>query len=383
MQISVWEKESFFAPNDVVILGSGLVGLWCAWHLKKQHPASKITIIDRGIIPTGASTRNAGFACFGSVTELIADMEKSGEDAMLQLVDMRFRGLQKTRKILGEKAIGFQLSRGYEMITAAKDPGKAVLQQQMDYLNEKLSPIIGSSPTFRFAGNKIKKFGFAQTAHLLENKFEGGLHSGKLCQQLIQRIQSMGITILNATNVTHFEQGPEGVNIYCHYNLGNTPQSLTIKSKQLLICTNAFAKQLLPDLDIVPARGQILVTSPIENLPFKGTFHYDEGYYYFRDLGDRILLGGARNKAFDEEATTEMDITQTIQQELENFLSQYIIPNQSFTITDRWSGIMGMGSEKMPIIKEVKPNIFCAVRMSGMGVALSALVGEDIAGRMA
>ncbi|NML23353.1 FAD-binding oxidoreductase [Pseudoflavitalea sp. G-6-1-2] len=383
MQISVWEKESFFAPNDVVILGSGLVGLWCAWHLKKQQPASKITIIDRGIIPTGASTRNAGFACFGSVTELMADMEKSGEDAMLQLVDMRFRGLQRTRKILGEKAIGFQLSRGYEMITAAKDPGKAVLQQQMDYLNEKLSPIIGSSPTFRFAGNKIKKFGFGQTAHLLENKFEGGLHSGMLCQQLMQRIQAMGVTILNATNVTHFEQGPEGVNIYCHYRISDTPQSLTIKSKQLLVCTNAFAKQLLPDLDIVPARGQILVTSPIENLPFKGTFHYDEGFYYFRDLGDRILLGGARNKAFEEEATTEMEITQTIQQELENFLSQYIIPGKSFTITDRWSGIMGMGSEKMPIIKEVAPNIFCAVRMSGMGVALSALVGEDIAKRMA
>ena len=383
MQISVWEKESFFAPNDVVILGSGLVGLWCAWHLKKQHPAAKVTILDRGIIPTGASTRNAGFACFGSVTELIADMEKSGEDAMLQLVDMRFRGLQRTRKILGEKAIGFQLSRGYEMITAEKDPGKAVLEDQMNYLNEKLSPIIGSSPTFRFAGNKIRKFGFGNTAHLLENKFEGGLHSGKLCQHLMQRVQAMGVTILNATNVTHFEPGPEGVNIHCNYQISNNTQSLTLRSKQLLICTNAFAKQLLPDLDIVPARGQILVTSPIENLPFKGTFHYDEGFYYFRDLGDRILLGGARNKAFEEETTTEMEITQTIQQELEHFLSTYIIPHQSFTITDRWSGIMGMGSEKMPIIREIQPGIFCAVRMSGMGVALSALVGEDIAKKMA
>ncbi len=154
MQISVWEKESFFAPADVTILGSGLVGLWCAWHLKKQWPKSRITILDRGVIPTGASTRNAGFACFGSVTELIADKERSGEDAMLQLVDMRYRGLQRMRKILGEKAIGFQWSKGYELIATNKDPGKAVLQEQIDWLNEKLSPITGTSPTYKFADKK-------------------------------------------------------------------------------------------------------------------------------------------------------------------------------------------------------------------------------------
>ena len=68
MQISIWEKESFYAPKNVIIVGSGLVGLWCAWHLKKNDPKLSVAIVDRGIIPTGASTRNAGFACFGSVS---------------------------------------------------------------------------------------------------------------------------------------------------------------------------------------------------------------------------------------------------------------------------------------------------------------------------
>jgi glycine/D-amino acid oxidase-like deaminating enzyme len=382
MQISVWEKESFFAPADVTILGSGLVGLWCAWHLKKQWPKSRITILDRGVIPTGASTRNAGFACFGSVTELIADKEKSGEEAMLQLVDMRYRGLQRMRKILGEKAIGFQWSKGYELIATHKDPGKTVLQEQIDWLNEKLSPITGTSPTYKFADKKIRQFGFGATAHLIENKFEGTLHSGQLCQQLLQRVQALGVTVLNSITVKHFESGPEGIKIYASWQTGNNTQDYTFHSKQMLICTNAFAKELLPQLDIVPARGQILVTAPLEHLRFKGSFHYDEGFYYFRDLGDRILLGGARNKAFDEETTTEMEISNTIQQELENFLGSYLLPGQSYSITDRWSGIMGMGSEKMPIIREVERGVWCAVRMSGMGVALSALVGEDLASKL-
>lgn len=386
MQISVWEKESFFAPADVIILGSGLVGLWCAWHLKKNNPRSRITILDRGIIPTGASTRNAGFACFGSVTELIADREKSGEDRMLQLVDMRFRGLQRTRKILGEKAIGFQWSKGYELIAHHNDRGQTCLQEQMDWLNEKIAPIVGSSPTYKFVNKKISQFGFNNTSHLIENKFEGHLHSGMLCQQLLQRVQALGVTVLNATTITNFGKGSEGIDLYGNVPTPNGQQDLTLQTQQLLICTNAFARDLLPQLDIVPARGQIIVTSPIKDLPFKGSFHYDEGFYYFRDLGDRILLGGARNKALEEEATTQMDISNTIQNELENFLSTTLIPtlsiNQDYTITDRWSGIMGMGSEKMPIIEELSPGVFCAVRMSGMGVALSALVGEEIATKM-
>lgn len=74
--VSVWEKETFFAPQDIIIAGSGFVGLWSAFYLKKRNPKLKITIRDKGIIPTGASTRNAGFACFGSLTELLADEQR-------------------------------------------------------------------------------------------------------------------------------------------------------------------------------------------------------------------------------------------------------------------------------------------------------------------
>ena len=125
-----------------------------------------------------------------------------------------------------------------------------------------------------------------------------------------------------------------------------------------------------------------MVTAPVKGLALKGTFHYDEGFYYFRNLGNRILLGGARNSALEEEATAEMITTGRIQQTLEQFLAEFILPGQSFTITDRWSGIMGMGTEKMPLIKEVSPQIFCAVRMSGMGVALAPVIGELVAGMM-
>lgn len=372
MQISIWEKESFYAPKDVIIVGSGLVGLWSAYYLKKQNPRCTVAIVDRGIIPTGASTRNAGFACFGSVTELQEDFIKMGEDKTLELVSMRYQGLQRMRKILDEKLIDFELCGGYELIAADNDPGMEALEEQIATMNKKLKQAIKTSHTFKLSDKKISEFGFQHVAHLLENKLEGYLHSGKLCQALLQLVQSMGVIVFNGVEITHFEKIVDKMVLY-------TKQQLRFTASKILVCTNAFAKELLPALDIIPARGQVLVTSTIHGLKLNGTFHYDEGYYYFRNIGNRVLLGGARNKAFEEERTTEMITTDTIQKELEHFLAHYILPGKEYAITDRWSGIMGMGSEKMPIMQEVSPQVYCAVRMSGMGVALAPVIGEKVA----
>jgi gamma-glutamylputrescine oxidase len=375
MQISVWEKESFYAPKDIIIAGSGLVGLWSAYYLKKKHPKLSVAIVDRGIIPTGASTRNAGFACFGSLTELLDDAQKMGEEKMLELVSMRYEGLQRIQKVFSKKEISFDLCGGYELFTPKHAVNKKTLKEKADWLNSRLQKVVQTKKTFQLADKKIAKFGFAGLTHLVQNNLEGYLHSGQLCQALLQRVAAMGVTVLNGIEIKGFEAIANGVKLH-------TNRQAALAAGQLLICTNAFAKQLLPQIDIVPARGQVLVTEPIPALPFTGTFHYDEGFYYFRNLGNRVLLGGARNTAFEEETTAELQTTTKIQQELEHFLHQHILPGRTIRITDRWSGIMGMGSEKMPLVLQVQPNVCCAVRMSGMGVALAPVVGEQVAKMM-
>jgi gamma-glutamylputrescine oxidase len=372
--LSVWEKESFFAPADIVIAGSGLVGLWSAYYLKKAAPSLSITIVERGIIPTGASTRNAGFACFGSLTELLADARQMGEDDMLGLVEMRCRGLRRIEKTFGSKKIGFERYGGFELITEPTADTNE-LRSQIDWLNHRLKKIVRQQKTFRLQNEKIAAFGFAGVQHLIENRAESQLHSGKLCQALMKLVQSMGVTVLNNIEITGFEKMNGRLVL-------QTSPSLQLTASQLLICTNAFARQLLPQLDVSPARGQVLVTSAIDGLPFKGTFHFHEGFYYFRNLGDRVLLGGARNIAMEAENTDDMIVTDTIQENLEQFLRDVIVPGRHYTIDHRWSGIMGMGSEKMPILRAINDQVFCAVRMSGMGVALAPVMGEKVAALM-
>jgi gamma-glutamylputrescine oxidase len=370
--LSVWEKESFFAPSDIVIAGSGLVGLWSAYYLKRRAPSLRITIVERGLIPTGASTRNAGFACFGSLTELVANARQMGDDQMLQLVEMRCKGLRRIRKTFRDEDIGYERFGGYELLTEANIDE---LRSTIDQFNRTLKNITRQQKTFRLQNEKIGSFGFTGIRHLIDSRAEGQLHSGKLCQSLLRLVQSMNVTVLNNIEITGYEK------VNGHLLL-HTQHPFPLIASQLLVCTNAFARQLLPQLDVTPARGQILVTSPIDNLPFKGAFHFDEGYYYFRNLGDRVLLGGARNLAIEAEATTEMSITDTIQHELQRFLSEVILPGKHYTIEDRWSGIMGLGSEKMPLISAVNDHVFCAVRMSGMGVALAPVAGDRVTSLM-
>ncbi|MBD0331650.1 MAG: FAD-binding oxidoreductase [Chitinophagaceae bacterium] len=373
VQFSIWEKETFLAPQDVIIVGSGFAGLWSAFHLIRKNPKHKILIVDRGVIPSGASARNAGFACFGSVSELMYDVKTMGTEKMLQLVEMRYRGLRLIQEYFDSDIIDLDLCGGYELFDATEKVSSERLNENITYLNALLKEITKTKRTFQLRNDKIEKFAFAGIKHLVKNKLEGYLHSGKLLQCLLQYVQKRGVQLLTGIEVT-------GFNVTNKVELA-TDKNFTLSANQLLICTNAFANELLPHAQITPARGQVLLTTPIKNLPWKGTFHYDEGFYYFRNLGNRVLLGGARNKAFEEEQTTDLQISDFIQNELEKFLDEVILPEQkkNYSIEHRWSGIMGMGADKLPSVKQVEPNVFCAIGMGGMGVAVAPVIGRDAA----
>jgi glycine/D-amino acid oxidase-like deaminating enzyme len=146
------------------------------------------------------------------------------------------------------------------------------------------------------------------------------------------------------------------------------------------LCTNGFTSGLLKNIEVYPARNQVITTKPIKGLKINGTFHYDKGYVYFRNIDNRILLGGGRNINFLKETTSEMELTTEIQNFLENFLQKHLLPKgYKFEIEERWSGILGIGPEKKPIINKHSDRIFTAVRLGGMGVAIGILVGQEAA----
>ena len=369
--LSIWEQESFYAPKDIIIVGAGLMGLWSAWELLQQNPSLRIVILERNSSPLGASTRNAGFACFGSPTELMSDMETMGTNDMLQVVEMRYKGIEKIKQHFSDEAIGFEHCGGYECINKDSRFWPA-FDDRISQLNKLLKDITGHRSIFKYAGNKLGDLGLQHFDTLMENSTEAALHSGKLVQTLTQQLLIKGVSILSGFAVKEWQKGQQGFEV-----LSENQQS--IKGTQLIFCTNAFSNSLLNTTTVEPGRGQIILTSPITNLSMKGTFHFDEGYYYWRHLGNRILLGGGRNAAFDAENTTDMNGSDIIRNTLASFLQKHLSPAIQYTIEHSWSGIMGFTENKRPFTGYVKEGAYLAIACNGMGVALTPMIAEKVA----
>jgi gamma-glutamylputrescine oxidase len=366
---SYWERSTFFENIDVAIIGSGLVGLCTAILVKKQHPKWKVTVFERGTLPSGASTKNAGFACFGSAGELLKDLETYTESEVFGLVENRWKGLQALRNLVGDKALGYENTGGYEILKTTEEAQQTT--DQLTYLNTMLQPIVGQQ-VYTTQNNQIASFGLAQVHGLVYNSYEGLIDTGKMMAALIQQCVSLGVFILNGINVLKVNNLTNGAQLVLE-------NDFTLTTAKVAICTNAFAKQLLPQLQLTPGRGQVLVTKPLANIKINAGFHFDKGYFYFRHLpNNRLLLGGGRNINFEKEATDSFSVTLEVQNELHNYLHTLVLPNQNFEIDYTWSGIMAFGPDQKPIVKAIDSHIYCAVKCQGMGLALGAQTAANL-----
>ena len=365
--LSYWDQQMWFSSIDFTVVGSGIVGLNCALRLRQKYPKAKILVLERGAWPQGASTKNAGFACFGSVSELLSDLENHSQDEVLDLVKQRRDGLRLLRNTLGDKALGYKAYGGYELFLEKDKDLYVKCADELSTLNALLSPLFESDVFY----NKRNQFGFQDCLdQVLYNAFEGQVDTAKMMSALLNKAKQEHIQILNNCELQSYEQVTNGVHLKSNLS--------EFYTKHLFIATNGFA-QALDIKGVKPARAQVLLTKPIKDLHIKGTFHLDEGFYYFRNIDNRILFGGGRNLDFDAEETSNFGTTHLVQKQLEKYLKNVILPETNFEIDLRWSGIMGVGSQKKPVLKSISNNVHCGIRLGGMGIALGSKLGSDLA----
>jgi gamma-glutamylputrescine oxidase len=367
---SYWEKECFVPKVDVIIIGAGIVGLNAAISLKQQAPNLKVTILERGFIPSGASTRNAGFACFGSVSELLADMEYQQKQRVGDIVRMRWEGLGFLRSRVQDSNMDYQTYGGVEVFRDNEHFQKC--SAAIDDINIWIESLTGIKDSYYIDSELVNKCGFQKLHGAIVNKAEGVLHPGKMMKSLIAMATDLDVQILYGVHVEKIEEGTDGVKCI----LG----AESLESRYVLLATNGFATQLIPELELKPARNLVILSAPLQKvIPGNQGFHLDQGYVYWRMVGHHLLIGGGRNLEPESETTTQFGYSERIKQYLETLVEEHILPDQKFKIQQTWSGIMGVGSEKMPIIKMHSDRIGLAVRMGGMGIAIGSQVGHTAA----
>ncbi|MCC5906055.1 MAG: FAD-binding oxidoreductase [Balneolaceae bacterium] len=357
---SYWEREEWLKPPDLLVIGGGITGASAALFYKQAFPEKEVLIVDKGFFPEGASTRNAGFACIGSISEHLADLQTSDEDTVFDRIERRWNGLMLLRQTIGEDPMDYRQTGGCEIFTEQTKFDAS--RKQISWFNRQMKERIGLEDVYtetNFEGYPA-----------IFNRAEGAINSGKMMRTLHNRLSGAGVRTWWNCRVDSVKSG--GVTF---------TNGLEIEAKKIALAVNGFAS-CLTDLPVKPARGYIFVTHPIPGLKWKGTFHYDEGYIYFRNIGDRLLLGGARNMAMQEETTDQFGVNVTIKNYLTDFAREVLKLPENRSVDLEWSGIMGMTENKEPIIKQIVPGVWAAAGLSGMGIAIGMQVARELIGKI-
>ena len=368
---SYWETNRTLGHFDVLVVGGGMVGLWTAFHLKRQSPTLRLAIVEQ--LPSGqagASTRNAGFACFGSPTELLDDLRHESQEDLLARLAWRYEGLQAWRSQFGEGDLGWQPGKGYEIFNTNQTHDWEAVLHNLDRLNALATDAGIPGTVYQEVAPPISTLlGCISIEH------EAGLHAGMAHQALKSTVTALGVEYISGVAIPNQSEWRKDDPTWSL----PTAQGL-LCARHVVLATNAWTGALVNRTDVLPGRGQVLLTQPIAHLPYRGTYHADEGYLYFRNLGDCLLLGGGRNAFRQEEETLSGETTPQVQDYLEDYLRTVLLPGQAVEITDRWAGTMAFApnGSKMPILESGEGTTIVA-RMGGMGVALSPEAGKKAA----
>lgn len=365
---SFWQTNYYYPFFDVVIVGGGFTGLIAGIELLLSKPKLKIGIFESQPHGTMASSRNAGFMCFGSPTEILADIAQHGETAVVELLQQKSVGYAcLLQHLAGNKGI-YRKCNGYELFDSqASQEIDEIVHAALPKLNALFEKGTGLTDYYTY------KEHFHANAHFRAIKFkqEGQIHPTAAIVVLMRKFMNLGGVFHAGNAIRAWTKSRD------KYVLQDSVGK-QIETRQFILANNAFVSELLPEEKVLPQRAQVLVTAPIKKLAFHGNFHMNKGFVYFRNVGNRLLLGGLRNMDFETEQTGDAALNTRIQNQLDQFLKT-LMPTESVSITHRWAGIMGFRQDKTPALHIHQTGIIVAAGLNGMGTLLGPAMGKQAA----
>jgi len=362
---SYWESSYWFDNYDFVVIGAGIVGLSTAIELRTKFSEAKILVLERGHLPTGASTKNAGFACFGTISEISDDLSILSDQEVIDLIKLRWKGLSILRDRIPAAKMDMRNYGGYEIFI--DQVGHEKYLTQLQHINALIENAIGHKDVIQNIGQKFSQKLYEKCFF---NRFESQLNPVLLMRFLLNQCYSQNVQIKFSAKVRNFERKVGQWDVYLD-------DSLIVKSKKLVLCTNAFSKNILENLDVIPYRNQVIISKPIEHLQLKGTFHFNKGYTYFRNIDNRLLIGGARNIDMKMEQTDQFGANDKIIKYLVAFANEYLLL-KPMEIERTWSGIIATGQTKNVLLRKENEDLYIGLRLGGMGVAIGSAVAKEL-----
>jgi glycine/D-amino acid oxidase-like deaminating enzyme len=329
---------------DVAIVGAGIAGVATAYFLASS--GAKVVVLEARGVAEAASGRNAGFLLAGVAENFVAASRRYGDRNALRIWRFTTRTQALVRDLVAEHGINCRLSwNGSDQIAGDEDEWSEIQEGARRLASE---------------GVAVKVDAPERRATYAD---DGEFHPVRWVRGLAAAAAAKGAKFHESTRVSSIEAGKA------------VTASGGVRAGSIVLCTNAYTGHLV-NSRVRPIRGQMLATAP--TTPFFARPAYaNRGYQYWRQRADgRVLVGGWRDTAVEEEVGEDERTTDAIQRQLDAFLREHDITAQ---VTHRWAGTMGFSHDALPYVGAVAPGVFVCGGFTGHGMAFGPASAELVA----
>ncbi|HEY2327401.1 MAG TPA: FAD-dependent oxidoreductase [Gaiellaceae bacterium] len=337
--------QPFEARADVAVIGGGVTGCSCALTLARR--GVRVRLHEARTVAGGASGRNGGFALRGAAVPYDVAREQHGDAAARWLMELSEGALDRMGELAGDA-----LRRVGSLRLAADDAELEALRREHDAL---------------------RADGFAvEWVDRLESPLD------RLYLGAIIHPRDGALTPARWVRRLAAHAADAGADIREH----DAVDVATVDADVVVVAGDGFTAALLPELAALvrPTRGQVLATEPLDVMRYAQPHYARDGYDYWHQLPDgRLVIGGSRDAALDDENTAVEDVTDVVQRRIESLAEQLI--GARVPVAKRWAGIWGTTPDQLPLVGRVpgRENVWVAGGYSGHGNALGFACGDLVA----